>query len=169
MRRLIVLLAFAFVSNALITGNLSAQDNSFQGKVGLTASVQASQFDMLLPIWITNHFSIAPAFGLLWADEQGSDVHIGLEPRFFFRKDKVAPYVGLKGGLLIASPENGESVTDGIVGLAFGGEYFLDDSFSFGIESQLNVTLSSERSTRFGNPGKANASTAAAVFATVYF
>ena len=168
-RTLIPVFALALMLNAAVMDRTYSQDNTFQGKVGLSASLQASQVDILLPIWVTNRFSIAPAFGMVWADGGGSDVHLAIVPRFYFHKEKVAPYLGLKAGALIASPSKGESTTDWITGLAIGGEYFLDDYFSFGVESQLNVTISSEKSTRFGNPGKANANTAAAVFATVYF
>jgi hypothetical protein len=145
------------------------QEGGFETKVGLSASLQSTQFDIMVPIWASDHFSIAPAFGAVWADEGGSDIHLGLVPRFFFHKDKIAPYVGARIGLLIAAPKGGESTTDVITGVAFGGEYFLDEYFSFGVESQINVTISSEKSARFGNPGKANLNTAAAVFATVYF
>jgi len=162
-------LALGLVLNSLLTSELYGQDDSYETKVGLSASLQAGQFDVLLPIWGSDHFSIAPAFGVVWGDGVGSDIHIGLVPRFFLHKDKVAPYIGGRVGLLIASPKNGESTTDVITGLAFGGEYFLDEHFSLGVESQLNITVSAEKSTRFGNPGKTNINTAASVFATIYF
>ena len=151
-------------------GSHTANSQESQGtKVGISASVQTTQFDILVPIWTSDRFSIAPAFGFVWVEEGGTDFRFALVPRFFFRKDKVAPYLGLKAGVLIASPEIGESATDGIFGAAFGGEFFLDDHFSFGTEAQLNLTTSSEKSARFGNPGRKNLNTAAAIYATVYF
>jgi hypothetical protein len=53
--------------------------------------------------------------------------------------------------------------------VAFGAEYFLSDSFSFGVEAQGNLTKSDENSSRFGNPGGVNFNTGAMVSATVYF
>ena len=59
--------------------------------------------------------------------------------------------------------------TDIIGGVALGGEYFLSDHFSFGVEAQANVTRSDNQSFRFGNPGGLTLNTATAVLATVYF
>ncbi len=47
--------------------------------------------------------------------------------------------------------------------------YFLAESFSLGVEAQLNVSLSGDGSTRFGNPGGTNINSAMGVFAAVYF
>lgn len=55
------------------------------------------------------------------------------------------------------------------IGIGVGGEYFLGDKFSVGVEAQLNATHSSKTSSRFGNPGGWNINTASAVLATVYF
>jgi hypothetical protein len=72
----------------------------------------------------------------------------------------------------IPSSEN-EIITktqiDILGGLAFGGEYFLTDNFSFGVEAQGNLTKSDENSFRFGNPGKINFNTGTMISATIYF
>jgi hypothetical protein len=169
LRSFLFVISLSTLLNPFVSVMAYCQEGSFETKVGLSASLQANQFDIMVPIWGSDHFAISPAFGVVWANEGGSDIHLGLVPRFFFHKNKVAPYVGARIGFLIAAPKGGESTTDVITGVAFGGEYFLDEYFSFGVESQINVTISSEKSARFGNPGKANLNTAAAVFATVYF
>ena len=161
------LMVIAFT--VVLASNMYCQDNPPETKVGLSASLQTTQFDIMLPVWVGSHFSVAPAFGMVWSEGVGSDVHIGLVPRIIFHKDKIAPYLGARIGFLIASPKSGESATDILTGLAFGGEYFFDEYFSVGVESQLNIAISSEKSTRFGNPGKANLNTGAALSATVYF
>jgi hypothetical protein len=148
--------------------NAAGQDEPLP-TVGLSASFQGSQFDILVPIWTSDRFSLAPAFGLLWAQDGGSDIRFALAPRFFFSRTTFAPYVGGRLGVLLASPKNGDSTTDWIMGLAAGGEYFVDPHFSVGVESQLNLTISAEHSGRFGNPGRKNLNTGAAVMATVYF
>jgi len=163
-----VRILFGIVLIAFLVTLGRGQETSYPTRIGLSASLQGNEFDILLPIR-SEHVEIAPAFGMLWAEDGGSDIHLGVVPRFFLHRDKVAPFIGGRVALLIASPQGGSSTTDGLVGLAFGGEYFLDEHFSFGVESQLNLTLSSDKSARFGNPGKKNLNTAAAVFATVYF
>ena len=151
------------------SGRAAAQDSLRAGRVGMSASVQSGQFDVLVPIWLSSQFSISPAVGIAWAEDNGSDVRIGVVPRFFFNTGKIAPFIGGRIGLLHSSPKSANVSTDWIVGLAGGGEYFLDEHFSFGVESQLNLLISDVESTRFGNPGKYTINTGAAVFATIYF
>ncbi|HUI29660.1 MAG TPA: hypothetical protein VLX91_05550 [Candidatus Acidoferrales bacterium] len=149
-----------------------AQDSSSTPTYGLTASFQSSQLDILVPIWVSKMVSLAPAVGLAWEDGTGADLHIGIVPRFYLTKKKVSPYLGLQIAMLKIIPAGGAGVastTDWLAGLAFGGEYFFDEHLSFGVESQANFTYSDQNSSRFGNPGKTNLNTAAAVFATVYF
>jgi hypothetical protein len=159
----LIVLAMAFAHKAW------TQDSTSSTRVGLSASLQNDQIDILVPIWTSDRFVIAPAFGLLWVEDGGTDIHIGLVPRLIIYKNNVAAYLGARLAVLIASLNEGTSATDGLVGLAFGGECFLNEQFSVGVESQLNLTISGEDSERFGNPGKKNLNTAVAVFATVYF
>jgi hypothetical protein len=146
-----------------------SQENINTRQLGISASLQNNQIDFLIPIWISSRATIAPAFGLTWIQDAGTDLHIGLVPKIFFNNNKVSPFVGFRVAALIASPSIGKATTDWLTGLSFGGEYFVDGNFSIGIESQLNYTISDKLSTRFGNPGKNNINTAAAIFATIYF
>lgn len=145
------------------------QSTASEHNVGLSALLQSSQFDIQMPIWISNSLVIAPAIGLVWAEDAGSDVRLAISARYVPHREKLAPYVGLRIGMLKASPAQGTGTTDVVVGLMGGGEYFLSDQFSLGVEPQLNLTISDEKSTRFGTPGKKNLNTGAAVFATIYF
>ncbi len=156
-----------FVTNSFAQGN---KDST--ATFGLTASFQSSQLDILVPFWIGTNVSIAPEFGLAWEDGTGADLHLGIAPRFYLMRSKVSPYYGLQLALLKTIPASGTGVTattDWLAGLTFGGEYFFDNHLSFGVEAQGNFTISDPNSSRFGNPGKTNFNTAAAVFATVYF
>ncbi len=104
----------------------------------------------------------------------GLDIGFALAPRFYLKKEKISPYVGLKVGTLINKPSSEnkidtETKIDLLGGLAFGGEYFLSDNFSFGVEIQGNLTKSDENSYRFGNPGGVNFNTSTMISATVYF
>ncbi|HTY58186.1 MAG TPA: hypothetical protein VMF59_05185 [Bacteroidota bacterium] len=145
------------------------QESAYAGRVGFSASIQGSQGDILVPVWITDSFSLAPSLGLVWAQDSGTDVRFAIVPRVYFRKDRIAPFIGGRIGVLVSSPSVGSSTTDWVVGLAAGGEYFLDDHFSLGVESQLNLSISDENSNRFGNPDGTTLNTAAAVYATFYF
>ena len=137
--------------------------------VGLAASIQDGQFDIMVPIWLSERVSIAPVFGAVWAEGGGSDIRIAVAPRFYLRKDDLSPYLGLRAGLLKSSPTNGSSTTDILIGGAFGGEYFFSSFFSLGVEGQVNLGISDDESIRFGNPGNMNINTGAAVIASVYF
>lgn len=161
-----IALLLAFIVNA---SSLLAQSKTPSSGVGLATSIQDGQFDIMVPIWLGEKFSLAPVVGILFAEGGGSDIRIGVAPRFYLRKEELSPYVGLRVGALMSSPSNGSSTTDIVLGGAFGGEYFLSASFSLGVEAQLNLALSDDNSTRFGNPGKKNINTGAAVIASVYF
>jgi hypothetical protein len=167
--RSIIRFACIAVAGIVMARGARAQESSPANRIGLSASIQGGQFDILVPIWTGRTFAIAPSVGLVWAEEGGLDIRLAVAPRFFFYRDTFAPYVGGKLGMLIASPDSGSATTDILIGGALGGEYFLDQHFSFGVESQLNLTLSDSKSLRFGNPGKKNLNTAAALFATIYF
>lgn len=142
--------------------------------IGLSGTVQAGQYGIGLPIWLDQQFVLAPTFDFKYAEKAGTDFSIGLAPRFYFRNDKIAPYLGFKGGILVNIPyeENEvdrEKKIDYLLGIAFGGEYFLDEKFSLGVEAQGNFTKSDEDSYRFGNPKGINFNTATMIIATFYF
>ncbi|MES2765242.1 MAG: hypothetical protein V4642_05205 [Bacteroidota bacterium] len=151
------------------SGALHAQSGKPEHNIGLTASVQNNQFDVLLPIWTSNSFVLAPALGMAWTEDGGSDVAAGLAMRFYTSRAALAPYFGVKGGILYASPNSGDGIMDFIFGLAGGGEYFFHEQFSMGVEAQLNIAKSDDNSGRFGAPGRITLNTASAIFATIYF
>ncbi len=146
-----------------------SQENTYTQQMGFSASLQDNQVDFLIPIWLDYRATIAPAFGLTWIQGAGTDLHIGLVPKIYFSRNKVSPFISFRVAVLNAIPSVGEGTTDWLLGLSIGGEYFFDENFSIGIESQLNYTMSDKKSTRFGNPGKNNLNTATALFASIYF
>jgi hypothetical protein len=148
-----------------------SQDSTSSRTLGISASFQGSQVDLLLPIWVGKNTVLAPSVGVTYAEAVATDLHIGLAPRLYLsQKSKVCPFIGLRIGMLCAIPAStGNGIIDWLVGLAAGGEYFFDDHLSFGAEAQLNFAFSDRSSLRFGNPGRTNINTAAALFATVYF
>ncbi len=143
--------------------------------IGLSASVQAGQFDILVPIWSGERFAVVPSFGFEFGQDAGLDVRAGLAARLYQRRGEIAPYGSVRAAVLIFAPAEREfgpepeSAVDFLAGLAYGAEAFLLPRLSLGVEAQLNLTVSAEESVRFGNPGNVNVNTGAAVFATVYF
>jgi hypothetical protein len=135
--------------------------------LGISASFQQHRMDILLPIRF-QYFAVVPSVGLVSIGKGSTDLALGLGFRLYQRVAWVSPYIGLKTGLLMYMPKGSDTVTDGVVGLNGGAECFIG-SFSIGIEGQLNATLSSKKSARFGNPGNTNLNTAAAIYATIYF
>lgn len=137
---------------------------------GFTASLQTDQLDFLVPIWVSEQMTIAPTVSVVSAKEVGSDITIGVQPKFYTSKpEKAALFIAVKGGVVIGIPDEGDNIYDFIAGAGVGGEYFLDKNFSFGIELQGNFTISDEGSFRFGNPGNVNFNTATAITASIYF
>lgn len=153
---------------------LSAQESKPGHPVGIAASVQDGQFGFLVPIWVAEQFSLAPALSINVASGVGSEYGIGIVPRYYFRREKVSPFIGLRAAALLLRPEVGAGVdpintTDIVVGGAFGADYFFDQQLAIGIELQGNFTFSDENSLRFNNPGQTNFNTASAIFISIYF
>ena len=161
----------AIVVSFCVVAALSA---SVQGaerftKIGVSASVQGGQTNLMFPYWVSRWVVMAPSVSIMNVSDVGTDMGLGLFVRKNVRQGKAVPYFGARGGVLIFSPEGNDSVTDYVVGVAFGGEYLFDDHFSIGVEAQLNVTMSDEQSLRFNNPDGTNVNTATTVSATFYF
>jgi len=137
------------------------------GQVGISASLQDLQLDFTLPIWATDRFVVAPSVGFMSSSEHATDIDLGAALRIYLSKEKLSPYLGFRGGAFILT--NGSSVTDKLLGVFFGAEYFLDSQFSVGGELQLNATFSAQYSNRFGNPNGTNINNATGLYVTFYF
>lgn len=169
-------LVFAFLFVIITFSSTIAQEELNKKSFGISALIQDSQFDIMLPIVVSNTAIVAPAVGVAYVSEAGTDIGLGFVSRFYLKDDVVRPFLGGRIGLLLFSPKKSGSgqneptnITDYLLGILAGGEYFFNEGFSIGVEAQLNATFSDENSSRFGNPGGTNFNTGAAVFATVYF
>jgi hypothetical protein len=168
----VIFLTFAviFVSLFGAVKPTVSQEKAVERTFGLSASIQGGQLDVILPVWAGNKVVIAPAFNIVYVEDAGVDLGIGIAPRFYLQMDNVAPYIGGRVGTFFNLPSgNAKNSTDWLLGLAVGGEYFLNPKFSLGVEAQTNFAISDDLSGRFGNPGGLSLNTAAAVFASVYF
>lgn len=149
-----------------------AQEPVHRAKVGISAAVQSEQLDILIPVWLSERFVIIPSIGFVGVSDSYTDFALGFALRFnaYHHDGKAVPYGGGRVAALQFSPEGpADGATDFVFGPFLGGEYLLDDHFSFGVEAQLNITKSDDNSLRFSNPGGTNINTATAVMATFYF
>ena len=165
-KSILIILALALITN------YSYSQNDI--KIGLSGSIQGSQFGIIMPIWLGEKIVIAPALEIKYVEAVGTDIGFGIAPRFYIKKNTVSPYLGLKVGAFMNMPasnsviENKKTI-DYLFGGAFGGEYFILEHLSFGVEIQGNVTKSDENSNRFGNPDNISFNTATMISATIYF
>jgi len=137
---------------------------------GVTGSIQSSQFEFLLPIWVSETATLSPSVSFIAAQDGGSDLSLGLNPKFYLSETvEAVPFVSVRGGAVFGIPNSGDTIIDFIFGAGFGGEYFFKPKFSVGIELQGNFTISDEGSLRFGNPGNVNFNTATSLTTSIYF
>ncbi len=169
MKRSIFVLSVLLLS--FIYCNVFSQETETR-KIGITASLQNSQYAFSMPIWLSEKIVLAPVVEFKYAEKIGTDFGIGIIPKYYFKTGKVSPYLGLNAGGLFNNPSSntgGKSSVDIYVGPVFGGEYFIDSHFSVAIELQGNFTKSDKNSIRFGNPGGLNFNTSTAISASIYF
>ena len=152
----------------LISFSLNAENSDQNYIKGFRASLQSKQFGFSFP-FIKHNIEIAPNLSVVFANEIGTDFGVGISFRKYKSIMKVAPFYGIGIGVLTFIPKEEDAVTDFIVGLCTGAEYFVERNLSIGVELQLNGSFSDEYSSRFGNPGEFNINTASAVFVSVYW
>lgn len=146
----------------IATSPAKAQDIPDQGTVGLTASIQNSQTNLQIPIWLNDTISLSPVFGFVHEQDNFTTINFGVTPRFYRNMgSNFASYLGARGIFQHTSPEIGADDTDLLLGATGGGEYFLDEHFSLGVEGQLNFLINDNGNDLF--------STGAAIMGTYYF
>ncbi|MBN2424383.1 MAG: hypothetical protein JXR46_09285 [Calditrichaceae bacterium] len=147
----------------------AAQEDIPGSGMGISASYQKEHFSIQLPIWLNETTTLAPNFGAYYMDNIGTELQIGLLPKFYLSKKTVSPFIGILGGVIISLPDENDSVTDFILGISAGAEYFVTCHFSMSIDAQINASFSDENSFRFSNPGGTNLNTGTGFTATIYF
>lgn len=167
-RRTVVLFLIAVLASAGLAAAYG-QEAEDHRSWGFVTSLQGSQLEFMVPIWIAGKVTLAPAVGLVWAQDAGTDLRLGMVLHFYLAQGRIAPFVGVRGGAFVNSPTVGEGATDGMAGLLGGLEYSFDRHFAVGVELQMNMTFSSAHSVRFGNPGKKTLNSASGLYAAFYF
>ncbi|MBN1398731.1 MAG: hypothetical protein JXA06_11935 [Bacteroidetes bacterium] len=164
------LIRFGFLLTAFIIIFNSAFCQETSSRIaGISASLQNEQLEILVPFWFGKYVTIAPAFGMMWREDVGSDLRIALVPRFYLTREDVSPFVEAKFGVQMNIPVTGENRTDLIGGLAGGCEYFINRYVSVGIEAQINAIILDKASVQTGGPGRTSINTGTAIFGTIYF
>jgi hypothetical protein len=159
------LFVLCILQSVVLTQNNNLKENNF----GISALISGGQLDIIFPIRVTSKTIVAPSLGYVFVGDLGSDYRIGAIARFYLSDNEVSPFIGFRGGAIFGSRIRTDNMTDGIVGLLGGAEYFINRSISAGVEAQVNATFSGTNSSRFGNPGKTNVNSATAIYATIYF
>jgi hypothetical protein len=169
--KILLAVLFLSISSLGVYAQSNVQEDIERSRtIGISASFQGGQFDIMLPIWLSPSFVLAPIVGILHASEIGTDISFGLMPKIYLRNEKIAPFIGARIGMIANLPASTEvNKIDLIGGVSFGAEYFFDPRFSIGVEAQGNITKSHANSSRFGNPGNLNFNTATALIASIYF
>ncbi len=160
--KIVTKLSLLLITLFCISSMAYAQDRPGEGSVGLSASIQSGQTNLQIPIWLTDNVTIAPVFGMSHQEDAFTSLNIGVAPRFYQDLgNDFGSYIGAQGILQHTSNEiNDDEENDILLGVTGGGEYFLDEHFSMGVEGQLNL---------FINDGNNTLATAAAVIGTYYF
>lgn len=162
MRKFSVLIIFLF-STTLVNAQ---EDRTW----GVTASIQSNQFEFLLPIWVSETATLSPSVSFIAAQDGGSDLSLGVSPKFYLSEPvEAVPFISVRGGAIIGFPNSGDAIVDFLVGVGGGAEYFFNQNLSIGIELQGNLAISDEGSLRFGNPGNVNFNTATSLTASIFF
>jgi len=152
-------IGFVVLALLLLLGS-PARSQETTRTIGLSASIQTFQSVILVPIWISDRFIIAPGVGVDWTQNVDTDLVFALVPKFYTSMGRIAPYVSLLGGGMLNLPTGGGRVLDLIFGLAFGGDYFVNPKFSFGVEARVDAFVP--------DTGNINVSTGAAANVSIY-
>lgn len=155
------LFALGSFSNAAAQQRKSFQNGTINRSVGLAASFQGRHTDILVPIWVAQRLAFVPYFSVINTENVGTNLGLGAMIRFYRRIARLSPYFGIKGRADVALPNGGGSAVDITAGGFFGGEFFINDQFSFGVEAHAQVFVPDVGARVF--------STAAALIANIYF
>lgn len=132
-----------------------------EGSLGVRASL-FGQFQIEAPYMLNSTVSIAPTLGFRSVEDIETNFEIGVRPRFYTSTGgSVIPY--FTGNLAIDVTNNkiaDNKTTDILLGVGYGGEFFINNKFSFSADGNLNLLTGDSATTVY---------TSARVSATVYF
>lgn len=153
----LALVIFASLNSVYAQGEITR-------KFGLTGFFQGGQTTILVPLWLGDRLTVAPGFSLLWVEGGTTNIGWQVTPRLYFSMNRIAPYISGTVGVILNMPNGGGDTTSLILGVGFGGEYFINPKFSMGVEARLNGAV-----TDISGANNLSITTATAVHANVYF
>jgi len=167
-RQVLLCLGWTVLVLAVIVSGVNAGGHA--GMVGLSASVQESHMDIMVPIWTSDQIVIRPSLSVANLEGGNTDLGLGAAIRYNFRTDEAVPYAGVMGGLYtVKHPAIDEQLFDFYFGPLLGGEYFFSEHFSAGVETYVLGTKSDRYSGRFGNPDGWTVNTGTSAIISFYF
>lgn len=144
-----------------ISISAQAQNLPEQGSFGLRASL-VGQTAIEAPYMLNESLSLAPYLGFASIQDVSTNFTIGVQPRFYTQTSgALVPYI--TGSLAVdvtnMKPTD-QTFTDILLGVGYGGEYFVSNNFSLSAQGGLNL-VTGDSPTSF--------STNARVSVSVYF
>lgn len=147
----LLLLAVSLLLLTLYPADLRAQNVPGEGSVGIAASLQGQQLDILVPYWVTDEIALAPLFGFHNVENSFTRLRIGAKPKFYQTLgDNFATFIGGQVVFEHFDPNAGDGEGILFLGGGFGGEYFFSPHFSLGVEGQLNIRVADQNEFRTG-------------------
>ncbi|MEQ8525453.1 outer membrane beta-barrel protein [Gracilimonas sp.] len=139
----------------------SAQTIPETGSLGIRANI-TGQNSVEIPYMLNESLSLAPYLRFTTTEDQSTSIGIGIRPRYYTGSSNALStyFAGTLGFNNTSFSNNNNSVTDFMLGVGYGAEYFFSDSFSVSADANLN--------SRFGDSAT-NLSTLARVSASFYF
>ena len=140
-----------------------AQENQVNRKWGLGASLQGGQTAVFVPIWLSPTFMLAPTASLNYVENTSTTIGAGVFVKIFPHMARIAPFWGLGAttSTVIISGGGGSNTTI-IPAVFFGGEFFINQRFSFGVQPTVAVVIPP-------NSGPLQINTATLLYATIFF
>ena len=138
-----------------------AQTTPATGTFGIRANI-TGQSSIELPYMLNESLSLAPYIGFSTTEDQSTSIGIGIRPRYYTTSANALStyFTGTLGFNNTSINNTNGSVTDFMLGVGYGAEYFFSESFSVSADANLN--------SRFGDSAS-NLATVARVSASFYF
>ena len=167
MRKNILTLCITLIT-IMVAQITQAEERDMTGRIGFSSNF-SSTVDITMPIGVKQNVVIGPSLSLITITNAGSELGVGVFLKSYLTNDQISPFILLRAGAMMAMPKYSDTVTDWLMGLGTGGDYFLHERFSVGIEVQANLYVAADGSVRFGTSNNLIFNTASVITAAVYF
>lgn len=119
-----------------------AQEREIKRTWGVSTYLQTTPINVVIPVWLTQQVVLAPLVNFSYLENSATIIGGGFALRIYPVMQRVAPYWGVRVQAATTIPSgNGSSVTGYAGGIYFGGEFFINSKFSFGVEPGIYITV----------------------------